>query len=86
MIDPEKDPFHLLEKRVSDLITLSDKLSIENKALRRRRLLHLQLRLHGLRPPRRYYEEIGFTSDREAFATAGLQDTYRGGEMLLGEG
>ena len=34
MIDPEKDPFHLLEKRVSDLITLSDKLSIENKALR----------------------------------------------------
>ena len=34
MIDPEKDPFHLLEKRVSDLITLSDKLSIENKTLR----------------------------------------------------
>ena len=34
MIEPDKDPFHLLEKRVSDLITLSDKLSIENKALR----------------------------------------------------
>lgn len=34
MIDPEKDPFYLLEKRVSDLISLSDKLSIENKALR----------------------------------------------------
>jgi len=34
MIKPEKDPFHLLEKRVSDLITLSDKLSIENKALK----------------------------------------------------
>ena len=34
MIDPEKDPFYLLEKRVSDLICLSDKLSIENKALR----------------------------------------------------
>ena len=34
MIDPEKDPFHLLEKSISDLITLSDKLSIENKALR----------------------------------------------------
>jgi len=32
-----------------------------------------------------YYEEIGFTSDRAAFVTAGLQDTYRGGEMLLGE-
>ena len=36
--------------------------------------------------PKRASEEIGFTSDREAFATAGLQDTYRGGEMLLGEG
>ena len=34
MIDPEKDPFYLLEERVSDLISLSDKLSIENKALR----------------------------------------------------
>ena len=34
MIDPEKDPFYLLEKRISDLISLSDKLSIENKALR----------------------------------------------------
>ena len=34
MIEPDKDPFHLLEKRVSDLITLSDKLSIENKALK----------------------------------------------------
>ena len=34
MIDPEKDPFYLLEKRVADLISLSDKLSIENKALR----------------------------------------------------
>ena len=34
MIEPEKDPFYLLEKRVSDLISLSDKLSIENKALR----------------------------------------------------
>ena len=32
-----------------------------------------------------YYEEIGFTSKREAFATAGLQDTYRGGELLLGD-
>ncbi len=32
-----------------------------------------------------YYEEIGFTRDRGAFATAGLQDTYHGGEMLLGE-
>ena len=31
-----------------------------------------------------YYEEIGFTRDRGAFATAGLQDTYHGGEMLLG--
>ena len=34
MIDPEEDPFCVLEKRVSDLITLSDKLSLENKALR----------------------------------------------------
>ena len=34
MIEPEKDPFYLLEKRVSDLISLSDKLSVENKALR----------------------------------------------------
>ena len=34
MIDPKEDPFCLLEKRVSDLITLSDKLSLENKALR----------------------------------------------------
>ena len=33
-----------------------------------------------------YYEEIGFSSRREAFATAGLEDTYRGGEMLLGDG
>jgi len=32
-----------------------------------------------------YYEDIGFTSKREAFATAGLQDTYRGGELLLGD-
>ena len=34
MIDPEEDLFCVLEKRVSDLITLSDKLSLENKALR----------------------------------------------------
>ena len=34
MVNPEKDPFHLLEKRVSDLIALSEKLSVENKALR----------------------------------------------------
>ena len=34
MIDPEEDPFCVLEKRVSDLITLTDKLSLENKALR----------------------------------------------------
>ena len=34
MIDPKEDPFCVLEKRVSDLITLSDKLSLENKALR----------------------------------------------------
>ena len=34
MVDPGKDPFQLLEKRVSDLIALSEKLSVENKALR----------------------------------------------------
>ena len=37
MMNLEKEPFELLEDRISDLILLANKLSNENQALRRER-------------------------------------------------